>query len=118
MWLWEILRSIPKRYAPRDHMLPLETRNCTWQVDSVRNISEYDDETQAGIQKVNNCSRFRTRFAKSQCCQVMFDQDQKRKGLPSSEELTQQDLLRKAWDAEGIHHLGITAQWVTFFLML
>jgi len=60
----------------------------TQKVDSVRNISEYDDETQAGIQK------------------VMFDQDQKRKGLPSSEELTQQDLLRKAWDAEGSPFAG------------
>jgi len=55
----------------------------TTKVDSVRHVSEYDEETQAGIQK------------------VMFDQEQKRKGLPTSDELQQQDLLKKAWDAEG-----------------
>jgi len=60
----------------------------TQKVDSVRNISEYDEETQAGIQK------------------VMFDQDQKRKGLPSSDELSQEGLLRKAWDAEGSPFAG------------
>ena len=41
----------------------------TKKVDSVRGIQEYDDETQAGIRK------------------LMFDQDQKRKGLPTSDEL-------------------------------
>jgi len=55
----------------------------TQKVDSVRNIHEYDDETQAGIRK------------------IMFDQDQKRKGLPTSDEMNNEDMLRKAWDAEG-----------------
>merc|ERR1719183_2967848 len=55
----------------------------TQKVDSVRNIHEYDDETQAGIRK------------------IMFDQDQKRKGLPTSDEMKNEDMLRKAWDAEG-----------------
>ena len=44
---------------------------------------DYDDETQGAIRK------------------IMFDQDQKRKGQPSSDELKNEDMLRKAWDAEG-----------------
>ena len=32
---------------------------------------------------------------------IMFDQEQKRKGLPTSDELKNEDMLRKAWDAEG-----------------
>merc|ERR1719502_1616975 len=55
----------------------------TQKVDSVRNISEYDEETQAGIRK------------------IMFDQDQKRKGLPTSDEIKNEDMLRSAWNAEG-----------------
>ena len=80
----------------------------TTKVDSTRSMYEYDDETQGAIRK------------------IMFDQDQKRKGLcaappplpaahrvprvrrvrmprgrPSSDELKNEDMLRKAWDAEG-----------------
>merc|ERR1719502_850035 len=55
----------------------------TQKVDSVRSINEYDEETQAGIRK------------------IMFDQDQKRKGLPTSDQIKNEDMLRKAWDAEG-----------------
>jgi len=55
----------------------------TTQVDSTRSMYDYDDETQGAIRK------------------IMFDEDQKRKGLPSSDDLKNQDLLRKAWDAEG-----------------
>merc|ERR1712100_368361 len=56
--------------------------DCT-QVDSTRRVEDYDDETQGAIRK------------------IMFDQDQKRKGLPGSDELKNEDMLRKAWDAEG-----------------
>jgi len=55
----------------------------TTKVDSERSLYEYDGETQGAIRK------------------IMFDQEQKRKGLPSSDELKNEDLLRKAWDAEG-----------------
>jgi len=55
----------------------------TQKVDSTRSISEYDEETQAGIHK------------------IMFDQEQKRKGLPTSDQIKNEDLLKKAWNAEG-----------------
>ena len=55
----------------------------TTKVDSTRSMYEYDDETQGAIRK------------------IMFDQEQKRKGLPTSDELKNEDMLRKAWDAEG-----------------
>jgi len=55
----------------------------TQKVDSVRSVHDYDDETQAGIRK------------------IMFDQEQKKKGLPTSDQLSQEDMLRKAWDADG-----------------
>jgi hypothetical protein len=44
---------------------------------------DYDGETQGAIRK------------------ILFDQDQQRKGKPTSEELQSEELLRKAWDAEG-----------------
>jgi len=52
-------------------------------VDSTKKIEEYDGETQGAIRK------------------ILFDQNQKRKGLPTSDELKTQSLLEKAWDAEG-----------------
>jgi len=55
----------------------------TTKVDSERSMYEYDGETQGAIRK------------------IMFDQDQKRKGLPTSDEMKNEDMLRKAWDAEG-----------------
>jgi hypothetical protein len=55
----------------------------TQKVDSTCKLEDYDDGTQAAIRK------------------IMFDQHQKAQGLPTSEEMTQQDMLRKAWDAEG-----------------
>jgi len=55
----------------------------TTKVDSVKHVQDYDGETQGAIRK------------------IMFDQEQKRKGLPTSDELAQQDVLKQAWDAEG-----------------
>lgn len=60
----------------------------TKKVDNVRNISDYDEETQAGIQK------------------VMYDQERKLKGLPTSEEEKQQEILKQAWNAEGSPFAG------------
>lgn len=55
----------------------------TQKVDSTCSIDDYDQPTQAAIQK------------------LMFDQHQKIQGKPTSDELQQHDMLRKAWDAEG-----------------
>lgn len=55
----------------------------TTKVDSTRCMYDYDGETQGAIRK------------------ILFDEDQKRKGLPTSDELQSEDMLRKAWDAEG-----------------
>ncbi|KAG8468146.1 hypothetical protein KFE25_007198 [Diacronema lutheri] len=55
----------------------------TTAVDSVKRVDDYDGETQGAIRK------------------IMFDQEQKRKGLPTSDELKQMDVLKSAWDAEG-----------------
>jgi hypothetical protein len=55
----------------------------TTKVDSTRDMYDYDPETQGAIRK------------------IMFDQHQKRMGKPSSDDLKNEDMLRKAWDAEG-----------------
>ena len=52
-------------------------------MDSTRDLYTYDDETQGAIRK------------------IMFDQHQKRLGKATSDELKNEDMLRKAWDAEG-----------------
>ena len=77
--------------------LTMEKRKNTWwksalegdeeidtqKVDSTCKLEDYDEGTQAAIRK------------------IMFDQHQKMQGLPTSEEMSQQEMLRKAWDAEG-----------------
>jgi len=55
----------------------------TQKVDSTRSMYDYDGETQGAIRK------------------IMFDEEQKRQGKPTSDQLKNEDLLRKAWDAEG-----------------
>ena len=55
----------------------------TTKVDSTRDIYDYDGETQGAIRK------------------IMFDQHQKRMGMPTSDETKNEDMLKQAWDAEG-----------------
>ena len=55
----------------------------TSKVDSSKQLKDLDEKTQAKIR------------------QLMFDQQQRAKGLPSSDELVLEETLRKAWDAEG-----------------
>jgi hypothetical protein len=52
-------------------------------VDSTQSVDSYDDETQAAIRK------------------IMFDQAQKAKGLPTSEEMQMKELLERAKAAPG-----------------
>jgi len=59
-------------------------------VDSTCKIDEYDPETQGAIRK------------------IMFDQSQKAKGLPSSEEITTEDILDKAKHLPGSPFLSTT----------
>ena len=60
-----------------------DVQRILFQIVIVSKVEEYDGETQGAIRK------------------IMFDQEQKRKGLPTSDELKNEDMLRKAWDAEG-----------------
>lgn len=60
----------------------------TTKVDSVKSIDEYDGETQGAIRK------------------IMYDQDQKAKGLKTSDEMSQEDMLKQAWDAPGSPFAG------------
>ncbi|XP_031631223.1 nudC domain-containing protein 3 [Contarinia nasturtii] len=53
------------------------------QIDCSRPLEELSAETQAQIN------------------QIQFDEHQKLKGQPTSEQIKQEELLRKAWDAEG-----------------
>lgn len=55
----------------------------TSKVDSRRNVNDYDPETQAQIRK------------------IMFDQKQKALGLPTSEDITKNDILEKAKTMPG-----------------
>jgi hypothetical protein len=55
----------------------------TTQVDSTKDVGDYDNETQGHIRK------------------IMFDQHQKRLGKPTSDDMKNEEMLRKAWDAEG-----------------
>ena len=55
----------------------------TQKVDSTKRVEEYDEETQAAIRK------------------IMFDQAQKAKGLPTSEELSMDAMMQRAMGAPG-----------------
>ncbi|XP_055322247.1 nudC domain-containing protein 3 [Sitodiplosis mosellana] len=60
-----------------------ESEIDTKKIDCSRQMNELSDETQAQIN------------------QIQFDEQQKLKGQPTSDQIKQQELLRKAWDAEG-----------------
>jgi hypothetical protein len=52
-------------------------------VDNSKKMNEFDEETQGALRK------------------VVYEQNRKRMGLPTSEEEQQINMLKKAWDAEG-----------------
>lgn len=52
-------------------------------IDNTRQLSDYDDDVQSGVRK------------------AMYDQEQRMKGLPTSDEQKTLGTLQKAWDAEG-----------------
>ena len=60
----------------------------TTKVESTKRIDEYDEETQGAIRK------------------VLFDENQKRRGLMTSDELGMSDKLKAAWNAEGSPFAG------------
>merc|ERR1719487_1389400 len=55
----------------------------SWPVESTRTMDEYDGETQGAIRK------------------IMFDQCQKTKGEPTSDQIRTADMMREAWNAPG-----------------
>lgn len=52
-------------------------------VDNTKNLDEFDDETQGALRK------------------IIYEQNRKAQGLPTTEEEKQQDILKQAWNAEG-----------------
>ena len=52
-------------------------------IDNTRHLTDYDDETQTGVRK------------------AMYDQEQRMKGLPTSDEQKTLSALEGAWNAEG-----------------
>lgn len=55
----------------------------TSKVDNSKRLNEFDGETQGALRK------------------IVYEQDRKMRGLPTTEEEEQRELLRRAWDAEG-----------------
>jgi len=78
-------------------VLSLEKHRATWwkcfllgdpeidttKVESKKHVHEYDDETQGQIRK------------------IMFDQNQKSKGEPTSDQIRTAEIMKAAWDQEG-----------------
>ena len=60
----------------------------TSKVHSSKRLDEMDESTQASVRK------------------IIFDQAQKAKGLPSSDEIKMQEILKKAWDAPNSPFAG------------
>ena len=55
----------------------------TSKVDNSKKMSDFDEETQGGLRK------------------VLYEQNRKQRGLPTTEEEQQNELLKKAWNSEG-----------------
>ena len=55
----------------------------TTKVDNSKKIDDFDEETQGGLRK------------------VLYEQQRKNMGLPTTEEESQQEMLKKMWNAEG-----------------
>ncbi|KAL8273927.1 hypothetical protein Esti_002250 [Eimeria stiedai] len=55
----------------------------TTKVESVKKVEDFDEATQGHIRK------------------IVYEQNLKRQGLKTPEEIQQEDILRQAWDAEG-----------------
>ena len=60
-----------------------DTEIDTSKVNNTKPLQEFDDQTQGAIRK------------------IMYEQQRKQMGLPTTEEEKQLDALKKAWDAEG-----------------
>eukprot|EP00501_MAST-03F_sp_TOSAG23-6_P001036 GSMAST32.ASY1.ANO1.1078.1 assembled CDS len=102
--LWQIEDSIFQT-SERIITLTLDKKVSTWwksvlkghqeidctKVDSTQKLETYNSETQAAIRK------------------IMFDQSQKAKGLPSSDEIKTKTLLETAMKAPGAPNLDISA---------
>jgi hypothetical protein len=54
----------------------------TSKVDNSKRIDEFDDETQGALRK------------------IIYEQNRKNNGLPTTEEESQMEMLKKAWNAE------------------
>ena len=52
-------------------------------VESVKKVHEYDDKTQGNIRK------------------IVFDQNQKHQGLPTSDQIKTAELMKDAWNADN-----------------
>lgn len=60
----------------------------TTKVDNSKNLTDFDDETQGAVRK------------------LVFDENQKRQGKPTSEQEKMHDVMKKAWNAENSPFAG------------
>ncbi|XP_067672428.1 nudC domain-containing protein 3-like isoform X2 [Haliotis asinina] len=84
--------------VPAEHIhVSLEKREERWWESAL------EDEPKINVRNID-CSRPMTDLddeAQAKIGEMMFNEQQKRLGLPQSHEQKQHEMLRKAWDAEG-----------------
>ncbi|XP_071105880.1 nudC domain-containing protein 3-like [Haliotis cracherodii] len=84
--------------VPAEHVhVSLEKREERWWESAL------EDEPKINVRNID-CSRPMTDLddeAQAKIGEMMFNEQQKRQGLPQSHEQKQHEMLRKAWDAEG-----------------